>query len=689
MTIANGEIGSSVRAKLNQSFADIATLSASLSSQSSSLSSVSSRTTSLEIRAAKSIANVATLLADAALTYAAGSTNSVAAGDIIQTRAEGFSYEVAASGASDHHVTTAGGMKLYILPNGAGEIEWGATGAVSGASNHGTQWTVAGAALSRAGTKVLRVGPGTWRFQYVTMPEGIVVKCAKWLTVFKPVSIDDRAIFTMDSGSAVSFIDGCTFEDATFEGGEVTPTFSEQQHLITIHGVDGASFIGCTFKGWRGDALYLGSSDSGGTTERHNRNVQVLRCYFDGVNNENRQAISVIDVDGLCVRDNVFVNCTKSTMPGVIDLEPNTNAFHVIRNVWIDGNSFENCGGNVGTVAIFIPAVVSLPKNINILNNKARSLALSSGGGFFGCIVNRVTTDTDADMAVLVEGNDVRSLVGRPYQIISGKGIRARRNVFSDASLASIVSFNTALAYARDVAIADTFIRCGSGESQGMSVFSADYVDLTGSIFDDCANGGAGACAIRFNTGTSSYVKLNDIKIVSPTGKTLRAVQKEAGHTFTPDTNQHYGCQWGTLVNAFEAHQSDSLWTVYTPVAEGATSAGSGTYTRQYGRWRRIGKQVFFELEIVQSSHTGTGLLELSLPVQADASSNNELRPIAVMLDGVSTTGGQIGAINPGATAGGVTGCIRCYHTATGAIAQTVIPAGAATFRASGTYMME
>jgi hypothetical protein len=49
--------------------------------------------------------DVAALLADTGLVATTG--------DILRTRAEGFSYEVAASGATDQHATTAGGVKLY------------------------------------------------------------------------------------------------------------------------------------------------------------------------------------------------------------------------------------------------------------------------------------------------------------------------------------------------------------------------------------------------------------------------------------------------------------------------------------------------------------------------------------------------------------------------------------------------
>lgn len=61
--------------------------------------------------------DVTALLADTQFTYAAGVPNTIqiAEGDILRTLAEGFAYEVAASGATDHHVTTAGGVKLYVL----------------------------------------------------------------------------------------------------------------------------------------------------------------------------------------------------------------------------------------------------------------------------------------------------------------------------------------------------------------------------------------------------------------------------------------------------------------------------------------------------------------------------------------------------------------------------------------------
>ena len=74
---------------------------------------------------AKAFDTVALLLADTTLTY-----STVTAGNIVRTRSEGFAYQVAASGASDHNVTTAGSVKLYVLPgaNGVAVDAFGAVG---------------------------------------------------------------------------------------------------------------------------------------------------------------------------------------------------------------------------------------------------------------------------------------------------------------------------------------------------------------------------------------------------------------------------------------------------------------------------------------------------------------------------------------------------------------------------------
>lgn len=76
------------------------------------------------------IASATALLADTGLTYAAGTSTSVSAGDVIRAKTNDHAWRVAASDAEDHHVTTAGGIKLYVLPDASGRYPVGAFGAV-------------------------------------------------------------------------------------------------------------------------------------------------------------------------------------------------------------------------------------------------------------------------------------------------------------------------------------------------------------------------------------------------------------------------------------------------------------------------------------------------------------------------------------------------------------------------------
>jgi hypothetical protein len=58
----------------------------------------------------------------------------------------------------------------------------------------------------------------------------------------------------------------------------------------------------------------------------------------------------------------------------------------------------------------------------------------------------------------------------------------------------------------------------------------------------------------------------------------------------------------------------------WTPVAYGTTSAGTGTYVAQSGKYTRIGNSVHFTLSIAWTAHSGTGDLRISgLPFTSDA----------------------------------------------------------------------
>lgn len=81
-------------------------------------------------------------------------------GLIVRTRQEGYAYKVAAPGASDHHLTTAGGGKLYVLPlNESYPVD--ALGVVNSGEDCGAEVAALMEAANAADMPV-RFGPGTY-----------------------------------------------------------------------------------------------------------------------------------------------------------------------------------------------------------------------------------------------------------------------------------------------------------------------------------------------------------------------------------------------------------------------------------------------------------------------------------------------------------------------------------------------
>lgn len=50
----------------------------------------------------------------------------------------------------------------------------------------------------------------------------------------------------------------------------------------------------------------------------------------------------------------------------------------------------------------------------------------------------------------------------------------------------------------------------------------------------------------------------------------------------------------------------------FTPVLEGSSTAGVGTYSVQAGHYNRIRNRCFFDMRVVWSAHTGTGNLRIT-----------------------------------------------------------------------------
>ena len=490
------------------------------------------------------------------------------------------------------------------------------------------------------------------------------------------------------SASATTFIDNITIRDMTLDGQVATLGFSEFRHLVSLNGVRNVVIERVDFVGFRGDGLYIGSGIAS-ADERHNENVTVRDCFFDGINKDNRNGISVLDVNGMLIDGCTFTRTTRSNMPGAIDVEPNGYAFTIVKDITISNNRFFDIGGNVGVIAFLLPVAntYTIPyRGFKIIGNYVETC--TSAGILYNPLISGAVTEAMHDQALLVSGNTIIE-AARSIIISNAKSATICENTFVRSGSTDLVGFSTANDNNIDLSFVNNqWIEAGRINGDGVTIYTCTRLELDGNLFKDCGTGIAGnSDAINFNVGTSSAIRITNNVIATPAAKTLVAIQKEAGHTFTANTNVFRGNTFpSSLPNSFEAIDNDTLETAYTPIVEGAGSAGTGTYSLQYGRYRRIGRMVFFRLKVsVDAGHTGTGGIEVSLPTTAIASANNEETMVSAVVSGAASTGGQAGWINPAATIGAV-GCVRMVQTQTGTVTLINIPAGAFTINASGYY---
>lgn len=174
-------------------------------------------------------------------------------------------------------------------------------------------------------------------------------------------SLYPATAFSVNSDSVSSFLENVNISNLQFLGEVVSEGFSEQLHLLTVAGVDNLIISNCIFKGFRGDGILISdwaprtySPERVPLYDRHNKNISITNCTFDGVNKDNRQCISILDCDGLFIYGNVFKNSTKQGMPGAIDFEPEW-IDAVVRNINVSNNNFNNIGSEgLGGVISFV-----------------------------------------------------------------------------------------------------------------------------------------------------------------------------------------------------------------------------------------------------------------------------------------------------------------------------------------------
>jgi hypothetical protein len=143
--------------------------------------------------------------------------------------------------------------------------------------------------------------------------------------------------------------------DLTIDGKVVDLGYQPFTHLISLHGVTGVTIQRVEVKGFRGDGIYLGSGPHA-KEERHNADIKISDCRFDGLIKSNRNGLTCIDCDNLSVENCQFENIGNSSLSasvGAIDFEPDQSISRY-RNVVIKNCHFKNIDStNTAAITFF------------------------------------------------------------------------------------------------------------------------------------------------------------------------------------------------------------------------------------------------------------------------------------------------------------------------------------------------
>ena len=173
-------------------------------------------------------------------------------------------------------------------------------------------------------------------------------KDGKWNTFAERKAAD--GIFVFDAQVSYQQNDNLSIKNTciknlTFSSDVAVNKFDELSHQISAHGVSNFIVENCSFIGFLGDGISINAStDYIKYRNAYNKDIKIINSHFDGINRDNRQAISIYYADNFLIDGCTFRNTTRSDMPGAIDIEPNDD-LQVVRNGIIRNCSFENIGG--------------------------------------------------------------------------------------------------------------------------------------------------------------------------------------------------------------------------------------------------------------------------------------------------------------------------------------------------------
>ncbi|MEX1274421.1 MAG: right-handed parallel beta-helix repeat-containing protein, partial [Bacteroidota bacterium] len=257
--------------------------------------------------------------------------------------------------------------------------------------------------------------------------------------------------------------------------------------------------------------------------------------------------------------NNTFRNCSKSTMPGPIDVEPDANAFHIARNIHICDNRIESYSGGQGiSVTTHNIALTSPLFGLKIKDNYITGATKAFGTAIL-CRTAETISSSTVPMGIEISGNEVidsGSVLIQPFWAIGVRDCRIKNNTFRGGTAAALGDETDADVLSYDVDIENNMFYRNGNVSGAINISSTNNLRILRNTIDS-PNAGASTIGLRF-VGSGVTTVSDNVSIIGNTfikGASQTISVGVSEHTLNPATNTSYGNRvvGGSLIDQFRA----------------------------------------------------------------------------------------------------------------------------------------
>jgi hypothetical protein len=355
-------------------------------------------------------------------------------------------------------------------------------------------------------------------------------------------------------------------QDVRFEGQAGKVPFDEHYHLLNLNAVTDVQVVRCQFIKSVADGIYLGSSNAL-NVERHNYNVSIRDCVFDGFIKTGRNCITIIDGTGITIHNCKFTRWGQPGMPAAIDIEPNpgtADSFSRVGDITISSCTIWDMNSHSLIALALRPNdwLQNPVQNIKITNTRLVGSPTLDQYGLLVTQNNQVQganpTENTIPLGLVVTGCSFEGGY-RPLHMIATKGASFESCTFINSRASITLGDGAGIYRNRNITFRDVlFKQMGSDTTVGltsMRVCGVDHLTIDACRFQDCGpmDGVNGQGLVFGGAVDSSYIALRNNTVCAPGGRTKLGIVVNSSHKLYAASNEHFGTilQDGVKYNNF------------------------------------------------------------------------------------------------------------------------------------------